>query len=426
MKKIYNEQFNEVFFEDYCDNGLHIVVWHKPDFATTSCLFATPYGSLDIQQQFTDGQIKKHPAGIAHFLEHKLFESSEGDIMTKFASLGASVNAFTSFQETVYYFNTTSDDVDKSLNLLLDFVQKLEISDESVEKEKGIINQELSMYLEMPDSRFFFETLKSLYHTHPLRIDIGGDESSVNATTKKDLEECHQNNYHPKNMHIIICTPHDPQTIINLIKENQSKKEFPEFQPVVRFLDKEPTTVFQKEKVISMNVQQPKTCLGIKCLPSTDSILDQVKKEWCARFVLDAYFSSINPDYQTWIENQEISYYFGYEEYLSEDSSFLAFYDEGIDPEKFTSFMFKHFDVLKKISISEEVLEQLKNRAYGETLNTFNNPSKITIQYFRSLRKEISTFDLLNLIQSITVSDCNNYIQNLDFSNYCRVIIKPL
>ncbi|MFV0479475.1 MAG: EF-P 5-aminopentanol modification-associated protein YfmH [Anaerorhabdus sp.] len=427
MKTIHNDQFGETYIEDYCDNGLHLVVWHKPNFASTSCLFATPFGSLDIQQRDENGNILIHPAGSAHFLEHKLFESEDQDIMSEFASLGASVNAFTSFQETVYYFNTTQPDFSAPLELLLDFVQNLNITEASVEKEKGIIIQELQMYADMPDSRLFSEVLQSLYHHHPFRIDIGGDEASVNATTKKDLENAYRYNYHPSMMHFIVVTPEDPKKVIELIKKNQEKKTFPAAINVCRHLDVEKSTVYQKEKTIAMTIQSPRVAVGVK-LPLTPQLspLELLKEQWCTRFILEAYFSSINPEYQTWLDQKKISYFFSYDENISDDASFLLFYDEGIAIKDFTTFLSDHWEKIKRHPITELQLNQLKKRTFGETLSTFDNQHKLAVQYFRSLRNQVSTFDLLNMIQEITLADCLKICGNLSFENTCYVTINPM
>ena len=161
MKKTVEPRFDETFYSETLENGLKLIIWHKPLFTSTSCIFATPYGALDHCQKLEDGTIIEDPSGIAHFLEHKMFESEHGDVMNDFSEMGANVNAYTSYTETCYTFSTSQQDISKPLNLLLDFVQELNISDESVEKEKGIIIQELAMYQQMPDSRLFFETFKA-------------------------------------------------------------------------------------------------------------------------------------------------------------------------------------------------------------------------------------------------------------------------
>ncbi|MDD6466769.1 MAG: insulinase family protein, partial [Erysipelotrichaceae bacterium] len=127
MKRHFNERYNETYYEEKLDNGLRVIVWHKPGFETSQFLFATPYGALDFCQQKEDESMVAFPSGIAHFLEHKMFEHQGIDVMERFSQLGANVNAFTSYNETVYYFSTTNKDVKEEVNLLLDFVQELSI-----------------------------------------------------------------------------------------------------------------------------------------------------------------------------------------------------------------------------------------------------------------------------------------------------------
>ena len=175
MIKHYNELFDETSYTETLDNGLKVIIFHKPGYSLTSACFGTAFGGLNICQRHNARDYSFHP-GTAHFLEHKLFESEEKDIMTAFSLMGANVNAFTSYKETVYYFTKSGEDIKDCLNLLLDFVQNLSITKESVEKEKGIIVEEVSMYMQNPDSRLINETYKSLYEKYPLKYDIGGDE----------------------------------------------------------------------------------------------------------------------------------------------------------------------------------------------------------------------------------------------------------
>ncbi|MBN2849241.1 MAG: insulinase family protein, partial [Erysipelotrichaceae bacterium] len=175
-----NKKLNEKVTETTLANGLKVFFIHKPGFISSTAVYMVPFGSLDIRQQKPDGEIIESNAGVAHFLEHKLFESNNGaDIMEAFSAMSANVNAFTSYNETCYYFSTGEADFSQPLELLLDFVQNLSITDESVEKEKGIIIQELRMYMQMPEARLMYETYRSLFKTHPVRIDIGGSEESV-------------------------------------------------------------------------------------------------------------------------------------------------------------------------------------------------------------------------------------------------------
>ena len=225
MKKIVNERYKESYVEETLSNGLHVVLWQKPDYQKSLFMMATPLGALDIEQVDSKGNNYRFPAGIAHFLEHKMFETKEGDIMEEFSKMGANVNAFTSYTETVYYF-TCASDVEKPLNLLLDFVQELNISEASVEKEKGIIIQELNMYKQMSDSRLLNETYASLFSKHPLRYDIGGDDKSVSSTTVEDLRNCYHLNYHPQRMVLVGVCSDDPKRIMEIYTQKPGREAF--------------------------------------------------------------------------------------------------------------------------------------------------------------------------------------------------------
>ena len=158
MKKIVNERYQETRFEETLENGLHVILWQKKDYVKSMFMMVTPLGAMDMKQVDENGKEYHFPAGIAHFLEHKMFEMKDGDVMDAFSTMGANVNAFTSYTETAYYF-TTSNAIEEPLKLLLDFVQELAIDEESVEKEKGIIIQELHMYKQMSDSRLLMENI---------------------------------------------------------------------------------------------------------------------------------------------------------------------------------------------------------------------------------------------------------------------------
>ena len=424
MNRIEYKQFKEVFYEDTCDNGLKVVVWHKPLFKSTSCLFGTPFGSFDLQQKTDNDEYYRFKSGIAHFLEHKLFESEEGDILSKFSELGANVNAFTSYQETAYYFNTSDEDIETPLNLLMDFVQDLSITEESVEKEKGIITQELMMYLQNPDSRLYFESFKSMYHSNPLKEDIGGSPESVALITKEELEECYNLNYHPANMTLIIVTPMDPERIFKIVKENQSKKTFDKFNGITRLYSKEPEYVVEEIKEINMDISETKCSLGIKLPVIKNSDEERVKKDWALNFSLEAYFSSMNPKYQNWLDEKKITPYFNVMEDIGREHSFILFTDNHENPKEFKDFVLKELNRFKNTYISEKDLKTLKNRTLGQLLRGFNNLESISVGYFRDSINGVSSFSSLNIVQNLSVDDCMNEIKDLDFSNNSLTIIK--
>ena len=423
MNRIHNAKYDETYYEEILDNGLDVIVWHKPSYTTSSCIFATPYGSLDLDQIDEKGKIIHFPAGIAHFLEHKLFESDHGDVMSDFSSMGANVNAFTSYAETVYYFTTASEMIEKPLNLLLDFVQDLSITDESVEKEKGIIDQELSMYLQMPDSRMLLETLKSMYLNHPLKNDIGGTAETVEQITKPLLEECYRVNYHPANMMAVIVTPQDPEKIMDIVRRNQAAKKFVPADKVKRHAEAEPITVVRKHYEQKMDVSESKACIGIKLPVIQESDEDRVTRDWALHLTLDAYFSSVNPAYQTWLDQKKITPYFGYEEDMGRDYSMMMFYDETENPEEFEAFIMSQIENCLHKKMREDDLLQLKNREIGSNLHMFNVPEQISIHFFRDRQNGVSLFRNFEILSKLDAETCWNLLKNLDYSNEIMTVI---
>src|SRR5699024_4753107 len=215
MKHNYYQQIEEDIYSEILPNGLRVYILPKKEMAKTFSIFTTNYGSID--QSFVplnEKDITHVPDGIAHFLEHKLFEKEDRDVFQDFSKQGASANAFTSFTKTAYLFSATSN-IQKNLETLIDFVQDPYFSEESVEKEKGIIAQEIKMYDDQPDWRAFFGTIKSLYHHHPVQIDIAGTVESIHKITKDDLYTCYHTFYHPSNMTLFVAGNVDPEETIN-------------------------------------------------------------------------------------------------------------------------------------------------------------------------------------------------------------------
>ncbi|TXK91723.1 insulinase family protein, partial [Parageobacillus sp. SY1] len=174
MEKIVYEQLQEQLFYEKMENGLDVYILPKKGFHKTYATFTTKYGSVDNQfVPLGKTEMKQVPDGIAHFLEHKLFEKEDGDVFQQFSKQGASANAFTTFTRTAYLFSSTTN-VEKNLETLIDFVQSPYFSDQTVEKEKGIIGQEIRMYDDNPDWRVYFGVIESLYQNHPVKIDIAG------------------------------------------------------------------------------------------------------------------------------------------------------------------------------------------------------------------------------------------------------------
>lgn len=420
MKKIHNDFFDEDFYIDKLDNGLEVVIFNKKDFLTTACAFATSYGALNTDEVLDDKEYHFHP-GVAHFLEHKLFESEDKNIFEEFSNMGCNVNAFTSYHETVYYFSTTNKEIKEPLNLLLDFVQKLDITDENVEKEKGIICQELAMYMQNPDSRLLQETYRSLYHNYPLKYDIGGNETSVNAISKDELDLCYKINYHPNNMVLLIVSPLDVNYLMDIVKENQSKKHFDEQKDVKTLLIDEDDSVVRKEFSFEMDINKPKHVYALKLKPNFKDSDDIVYKQWCLDLYLKAYFSSINKDYQEWLNKGLINDYFGYEVDFDKDYAYILFYNES-EEDNIKELIDNE---LKKDLITEEILTSIKRRYIGNSFDTLNDVESFDTGYVRDYVNGIDYFKSIEILTHISLDDLKAVFKGFDYSNYALIHILP-
>lgn len=423
MKTITNKKYQESYVEETLENGLHVVLWQKPDYEKSLFMMSTPLGALDLKQIDETGKEYHFPAGIAHFLEHKMFEMGDVDVMDLFSKMGASVNAFTSYSETAYYFST-SGDIEKPLNLLLDFVQSLQISKESVEKEKGIIVQELNMYKQMSDARLLMETFSSLYKHHPLKYDIGGDSDSVNSTTLEQLEECYQLNYHPSTMVLVGVSKQDPEKLMNLIKENQNKKTFPAISNVQRLKIEEPEQVAREHYKFSMDVSIPKISIAYK-VHGIEEVYERMKTEWCIKMMMDAIFSSLNPEYQTWLDEGIINDYVGCEVDLGEDYGMIMFYAETKKKEAFEEIV---QDVVKRIcagDIEDDTLTQLKRRYFGQSVRSLNSFDDIAITYIRNYFVKADFFKALDILFDIQKEDIVNVCSSLSTEHKAVIELLP-
>ena len=214
MTRTYYEKLDETVYTHICENGLTVRVVHRPGFTRKMAYFVTDFGAVHTDFEL-DGKTYHVPAGIAHFLEHKMFELPERDVSAEFAALGANVNAFTSYDMTAYYF-TCSENFRESLALLLEFVSTPYFPEESVQREMGIIDQEIGMYQDTPDSQVFENLMQCMYGNHPIRVPILGSRESIREITPELLNLCHRAFYTPANMILCVVGDVDAQEIVEL------------------------------------------------------------------------------------------------------------------------------------------------------------------------------------------------------------------
>lgn len=420
MDKIYNQELDETYYKETLDNGLQVIIINKPDFLTTFAGFGAYYGALNIAQKVDDKEYNFNP-GVAHFLEHKLFENDEYKVFESFSQMGCSVNAFTSLNETVYHFTTSNRDIEKPLNLLLDFVQSFNITEESVEKEKDIIIQEVNMYKQDVDSRLMEETLKSLYIYSPIRNDIGGDNESIKRINKEELELCYKINYHPSNMILVVVSPIDPYKIIDIVRKNQASKGFKKASKPISNNRQEPLQVNRKEYNFNMDINKAKHVYGIKLKPCFKDAKEFSFKEWCLYLYLKIYFSSSNPNYQEWLDKGIINDYFSFDVDFSKEFAYIIFSNES-DDDNLKELVDEE---LKKDLLTEEALTLCKRKLLGASFRVLNDIENFGIGYMRDYLNGYDFFDNIKIIESITLDDLKIAMADFDLANYSLIHVYP-
>ncbi|MED1126491.1 EF-P 5-aminopentanol modification-associated protein YfmH [Bacillus paralicheniformis] len=425
-KTIEFKQLKETLYYEKMPGGLDVYVLPKEGFNKTYAVFTTKYGSIDNQfVPLGKEEMVRVPDGIAHFLEHKLFEKEDGDVFQQFSRQGASANAFTSFTRTAYLFSSTSN-VEENLETLVDFVQDPYFTEKTVEKEKGIIGQEINMYDDNPDWRLFFGLIENMYQEHPVRIDIAGTIESISHITKDLLYECYETFYHPSNMLLFVVGPVDPEAIIRQVRENQQKKPYTDQPEIVRKEVKEPEAVFKKEQEIKMNVQSSKCLVGLKSAHPMNTGEALLKHELTINLILECLFGKSSSDYERIYEKGYIDETFSYDYTEEHGFGFVSVGGDTPEPDKLAEEL-KQVLFKAKETITAEKLELARKKKIGNFLKSMNSPEYIANQFTRYAFLETSLFDIVTVLESITLEDVHRVIQEEieeDRITVCKVVPK--
>ena len=390
-------------------NGLKVFVCPKLGYTKKIGMYGTIYGSLD--NDFLDintGKRLKVEDGIAHFLEHKLFEQEGGNALDVFAKMGVSSNAYTSFDHTVYFFETTKD-YEKCIEKLFEFVNTPYFTDENVEKEKGIIGQEIRMYDDDPNAVVYYNVLRAMYKEHPLKVDIAGTVESVNRITKEDLYSCYNTFYNPANMFVIIIGDVDVQKTFEEVSKENDKYLDRATKKVERFNVIEPEEVAQKEVTKSLDVYMPYICIGFKHKPQDGStnikntVITEIIDEVCFSRMSDFYEKMYNEEIIN--EPIQISYESG------ETFSHTIIFASSKKYELCQTRIIDYINKLRTEGINNELFEIVKKKKKGEYILDAENPMAIHRDIIDSIIQKNNVFDSIDVINNITKQDVDNFVK---------------
>ncbi len=412
MERIYNRNMDESLIKEELPNGLNIYIFPKKDYVKQYAMLSVDFGSNDIK--FIDvknGKKRNMPIGIAHFLEHQLFEDKEKSIFDKFADLGASANAFTNFDSTNYLFSST-ENFNESLINLIDFVQDPYFCEDNVEKEKGIITQEIKMYQDNPYWRSYFNLLSGLYINHPVKNDIAGTEESVNSITPEDLYICYYNFYLPSNMDLILIGDIDAQEVLELIKNNQAKKNFPHFTNPVRIIDEEPEEVSKKIVEEKMNVARPIVQFGFKDTELYEKPEQTIRKEYIINILLDVILGRSSNNFSELYEEGIIDNSFSSTYRKKQDYAYVHLYGESSQPELMREKIKEKLTEIDEQDIKDN-FQRIKCKYQGNFIRLFNNFKNLASEFITYRRLGIDIFELPEIIDEIEASNLLDYKEKI-------------
>ena len=416
-KEFFESDIGESYVKATLDNGLQIFILEKPLYKSAYAIFGTKYGSIDTAFS-VDGVKTEVPEGIAHFLEHKLFESEDGDAFTKFAKTGAYANAFTSFDKTCYLFSC-SDNFYENLDILLNFVQSPYFTKETVEKEQGIIGQEIRMYDDSPAWRVMFNMLMSMYHNHPVRIDIAGTVESIAEIDHNLLFRCYNTFYNPSNMFICIAGNVDTDACLKQIEENIKPSKAIE---LTRITAEEPYNVVENYTEQSLEVAQPMFCFGFKEEYKGEISL---KEKIVTSLLLGIISGEASPLYRDLTNEGLINDEFDTEHFCGNGYSALLFEGESKDPKAVAEAIKNEINRLKAEGVDRKLFSAVRAGMYGSAIRLFNNVESIAMQLTDCAMNGYGLFDEIKYLKSLTAEDVMKKLDSLDTENTVLSVINP-
>ncbi len=399
-------------------SGCTICLYPMPKYSSAYAVFATKYGSVDTTfKTKNDNDYITVPEGIAHYLEHKLFENDECDAFELYSKTGANANAFTSFDRTAYLFNCTQNFAE-NLRILLSFVQEPYFTDENVEKERGIITQEIKMYLDDPGTRVFYNCLSAVYHNNPVRIDIAGTVESIKNIDKELLYRCYNTFYNLNNMVLSIAGNFDPDEALAICDELLKPSENPELDVIV---PEEPYEVKEKKVVQKLPCAMPLFQLGFKMpMPA-----DKYKHYIVYNIMLDSAIGSTSDFYNKLYEEGVINDSFSAG--VFNGRGFFLPIVTGIahDPEKVTELVIAELKRLKAEGIPKEDVRITTKMTYGSLFSVFNNVESVGRAAMSAHFENKDIFSMVEAAAEITYEDVMAALEALDLDNYSLSIVEP-
>ena len=414
-------RIGETVFEEVLDNGLHVFVFPKPEFGKSYAFFATRYGGMDTRFRLGDKWLDT-PMGIAHYLEHKMFDTPDGNALQTLSAAGASPNAFTSTDITGYHFECTDKFWD-NLRTLLTFVSVPYFTEESVEKEQGIIAQEIRMYEDNPGWQVYHMLMENLYVHNPVRNSVAGSVESIAEITAETLYHCHEAFYTPSNMVLCVEGDVDPETILALAEAELPKECRP--VPQADFGEPEDLLPLEKEHRQTMPVSAPQFLIGAKIRHAGKGPA-AMRQQIVSMLALRMLLGASSPFYTRLYADGTLNRDFDYDVYLSSGTGTILIDGESADPAKVLAELQAEVARVSEQGFEPASFERAMRSSFGARLRGLEDFDSVCLSMASSAFDDNYAFDSLAMMQTVTKEECEDFIrENLAPERLAISLIEP-
>lgn len=405
MKETFYERVGESVCRETMPNGLMICVVPKPGFAKSYAFFAARYGGMDVRFQL-DGKWLDTPPGIAHYLEHKMFDTKEGNALQELAKNGAEPNAFTSNAMTGYYFDST-EHFEENLKILLSFVSIPYFTDESVAKEQGIIGQEIRMIEDNPDWQIYTQMMQALYQKSTGRIPVAGSIESIREITARTLYDCHKAFYTPSNMILTVVGDVDPVHIVDLARRILPREGGP---VIPRDYGQEPEAVARKEISREMEVSMPQFLTGYKCRPAADGP-DYLRLAVIGDMACDLLLGESSPLYLRLYSQGLINGSFGGSFEMMPGMAYLYAGGDSNHARTVAAELQKEAERLVREGIAPDFYDRVRRASFGENLRGLNSFENIAVSLTEGYFHGYDPLTFPQVFDSVTPEDVTSFLR---------------
>ena len=405
MKQTFYERIGEAVCRETLPNGLRINIVPKRDYAKSYAFFATRYGGMDTRFCL-NGKWLDTPAGIAHYLEHKMFDTKEGNALQELAKNGAEPNAFTSNAITGYYFDSTTH-FEENLEILLSFVSVPYFTEESVAKEQGIIGQEILMIEDNPDWQIYTRMMKALYAASTARTSIAGTVESISHITAETLYDCHKAFYTPSNMVLTVVGNVDPVHVVDIARRILPREGGP---AIPRDYGTEPAQVAEKETKLAMEVSCPQFLTGFKCTPAEDGE-DYMRQSLIGDMACDILLGDSSPLYLRLYDRGLINTSFGGAYEMMPGVAYLYAGGDSKDARAVTAEIQKEAKRLVEEGIDEDFYQRVRRASFGSNLRGLNSFENIAVSLSEGYFHGYDPFRFPQVFDTITKDDITAFLR---------------